>query len=152
MAEAILTVAGLYKDGILPKPQNYAYPFSRSPYLPRCSNNDRQELFVMFLEHRMRTFQGTFHVNPNYSLWYGWSEMQRSVTEIKEKAAEMLKNTRSKKKPLFPSVLGRTDLVKACLPACRGVGEDYKGGRKTDDTTLSRASEEMLPINERDHD
>jgi hypothetical protein len=48
-----------------------------------------QELFVMFLEHRMRTFQGTFHANPDYALWYGWSEMQRSLTEIKEKAAEM---------------------------------------------------------------
>jgi len=43
----------------------------------------------MFLEHRMRTFQGTFHANPDYSLWYGWSEMQRSLTEIKEKAAEL---------------------------------------------------------------
>jgi hypothetical protein len=43
----------------------------------------------MFLEHRMRTFQGAFHNNPDYSLWYGWSEMQRDLTEIKEKAAEL---------------------------------------------------------------
>ena len=48
-----------------------------------------QKLFVMFLEHRMRTFQGTFHANPDYALWYGWSEMQRDLTEIKELAAEM---------------------------------------------------------------
>jgi len=27
MAEAIMTVAGLYKDGLLPKPKNYAYAF-----------------------------------------------------------------------------------------------------------------------------
>jgi hypothetical protein len=37
----------------------------------------------------MRTFQGTFHANPDYALWYGWSEMQRDLTEIKELAADM---------------------------------------------------------------
>ena len=42
----------------------------------------------MFLEHRMRTFQGTFHANPDYALWYGWSELQRDLTEIKALAAE----------------------------------------------------------------
>jgi hypothetical protein len=89
MAEAILTVAGLYKDGILPKPQNYAYPFPDLLTFHDAPTTIEQELFVMFLEHRMRTFQGTFHANPDYALWYGWSEMQRSLTEIKEKAAEM---------------------------------------------------------------
>ncbi len=53
-----------------------------------------QKLFVMFLEHRMRTFQGTFHANPDYALWYGWSEMQRDLAEIKSLAAE-LKEQRS---------------------------------------------------------
>ena len=89
MAEAILTVAGLYKDGILPKPKNYAYPFPDLLTFHDAPTTIEQELFVMFLEHRMRTFQGTFHANPDYALWYGWSEMQRSLTEIKEKAAEM---------------------------------------------------------------
>jgi len=40
----------------------------------------------MYLEHRMRTFQGTFHASPDYAMWYGWSEMQRDLTEIKELA------------------------------------------------------------------
>jgi hypothetical protein len=48
-----------------------------------------QKLFVMFLEHRMRTFQGAFHANPDYTFWYGWSEMQRDLTEIKSLADEM---------------------------------------------------------------
>jgi len=43
----------------------------------------------MYLEHRMRTFQGTFHGSPDYALWYGWSEMQRDLTEIKELAADL---------------------------------------------------------------
>jgi hydroxylamine dehydrogenase len=89
MAEAILTVAGLYKDGILPKPKNYTYPFPDLLTFHDAPTTIEQELFVMFLEHRMRTFQGTFHANPDYALWYGWSEMQRSLTEIKEKTAEM---------------------------------------------------------------
>ena len=46
-------------------------------------------LFEMHLKHRMRAFQGTFHANPDYALWYGWSEMVRDLAEIKEKAAEL---------------------------------------------------------------
>jgi hypothetical protein len=37
----------------------------------------------------MRTFQGTFHSNPDYALWYGWSEMQMDLAEIKETAKEL---------------------------------------------------------------
>jgi hydroxylamine dehydrogenase len=89
MAEAIRTVAGLYKDGILKKPENYAYPFPDLLTFHDAPTPIEQELFVMFLEHRMRTFQGTFHANPDYALWYGWSEMQRSLSEIKHEAKEL---------------------------------------------------------------
>ena len=53
-----------------------------------------QKLFVMFLEHRMRAFQGTFHANPDYALWYGWSELQRSLAEIKEESARLRRDHR----------------------------------------------------------
>jgi len=89
MAEAIHIVAGLYKDGILPKPPNYAYPFPNLLTFHDAPTVIEQKLFVMYLEHRMRTFQGTFHASPDYALWYGWSEMQRDLTEIKELAAQM---------------------------------------------------------------
>lgn len=89
MAEAINTVAGLYKDGFLKKPKSYAYAFPDLLTFHDAPTVIEQTLFVMFLEHRMRTFQGTFHANPDYALWYGWSEMQRDLTEIKEMAAEM---------------------------------------------------------------
>lgn len=94
MAEAILIIAGLYKDGILPKPNNYAYPFPDLLTFHDAPTVIEQKLFVMFLEHRMRTFQGSFHANPDYSLWYGWSEMQRDLTEIKEMATEMREKTK----------------------------------------------------------
>ena len=87
MAEAIRTVAGLYKDGLVPKPKNYAYPFPDLLTFHDAPTVIEQKLFIMFLEHRMRTFQGTFHSSPDYALWYGWSEMQRDLTEIKELAA-----------------------------------------------------------------
>jgi hypothetical protein len=96
MAEAIQTVAGLYKDGILAKPAGYAFAFPDLLTFHDAPTPIEQKLFVMFLEHRMRTFQGTFHANPDYALWYGWSEMRRDLTEIKYAAEEM---RRTHKKP-----------------------------------------------------
>jgi hypothetical protein len=89
MAEAIRIVAALYKDGVLSQPKGYAYAFPDLLTFHDAPTVIEQKLFVMFLEHRMRTFQGTFHASPDYALWYGWSEMQRDLTEIKELAADM---------------------------------------------------------------
>jgi len=96
MAEAIRIVADLYKDSILPKPKNYAYPFPDLLTFHDAPTVIEQKLFVMFLEHRMRTFQGTFHANPDYAFWYGWSEMQRDLTEIKTMAAKMREQAKKK--------------------------------------------------------
>ena len=89
MAAAIRIIADLYKDGIIEN-RNAEYPqlltFHDAPTVIE------QKLFVMFLEHRMRTFQGTFHASPDYALWYGWSEMVRDLSEIKEMAEQMRLN------------------------------------------------------------
>jgi hypothetical protein len=89
MAEAVRTVAALYKDGILPKPANYAYSFPDLLTFHDAPTVIERKLFVMFLEHRMRAFQGTFHANPDYALWYGWSEMVYSLGEIKTMAEDL---------------------------------------------------------------
>ncbi len=89
MAEAIRIIAALYQDGVLEKPESYSYAFPDLLTFHDAPTPIEQELFVMFLEHRMRTFQGTFHANPDYALWYGWSEMKRSLSEIKTRAAEL---------------------------------------------------------------
>jgi cytochrome c553 len=89
MAEAISEVAALYKDGILAKPENYAYPFPDLLTFHDAPTTIEQTLFVMFLKHRMRAFQGAFHANPDYTLWYGWSEMVRDLTEIKKLSKEL---------------------------------------------------------------
>jgi hydroxylamine dehydrogenase len=89
MADGICVVAALYKDNVLPKPANYAYPFPDLLTFHDAPTPIEQRLFVMYLEHRMRAFQGTFHANPDYALWYGWSEMVQDLTEIKAMAADM---------------------------------------------------------------
>ncbi len=98
LAEAIRIVADLYKDGILKKPENYAYNFPDLLTFHDAPTTIEQKLFVMHLKHRMRLFQGAFHNNPDYSLWYGWSEMQRDLTEIKEKARELREHAAMHKK------------------------------------------------------
>ncbi len=92
MAEAIRTVADLYKDKIISKPEAYPYDFPLVLTFHDAPTVIEQKLFVMFLEHRMRTFQGAFHNSPDYSMWYGWSELQRDLTEIKELAEQMRLN------------------------------------------------------------
>jgi hypothetical protein len=89
MAEAIRVVADLYKDGVLEKPQSYAYPFPDLLTFHDAPTPIEQTLFVMYLEHRMRAFQGTFHMNPDYALWYGWSALKMDLAEIKSLAQDM---------------------------------------------------------------
>ena len=98
MAEAIRIIADLYKDGIIPKSKNYAYAFPDLLTFHDAPTVIEQKLFKMFLEHRMRTFQGTFHANPDYALWYGWSEMQQDLTEIKERAKQLRSSYKTKEK------------------------------------------------------
>ncbi len=92
MAAAIRIIAGLYADGVLAKPESYAYAFPDLLTFHDAPTPIEQRLFVMFLKHRMRAFQGTFHANPDYALWYGWSEMVRDLSEIKTRAAELRKD------------------------------------------------------------
>jgi hypothetical protein len=89
MAQAIRIVADLYKDGILKKPKAYRCPFPDLLTFHDAPTPIEQRLFLMFLEHRMRTFQGIFHASPDYALWYGWSELRRDLTAIKEMARDL---------------------------------------------------------------
>jgi hypothetical protein len=96
LAEAITIIAGLYKEGALKKPKDYAYPYPDLLAFHDAPTVIEQRLFEMHLKHRMRTFQGAFHANPDYALWYGWSEMVRDLTEIKSLAQD-LRRTQAKK-------------------------------------------------------
>jgi hypothetical protein len=89
LAEAIREIAGLYQDGVLAKPESYAYAFPDLLTFHDAPRPIEQRLFEMHLKHRMRAFQGAFHANPDYALWYGWSEMVRDLSEIRELAAAL---------------------------------------------------------------
>jgi hypothetical protein len=89
LAEAIREVASLYEEGVLARPEGYAHKFPDLLTFHDAPTTIEQTLFEMHLKHRMRAFQGTFHANPDYALWYGWSEMVRDLTEIRESAAAL---------------------------------------------------------------
>jgi hydroxylamine dehydrogenase len=102
MAEGIRVVAALYQDGVLAKPRDYAFAFPDLLTFHDAPTVPEQKLFVMFLEHRMRTFQGAFHANPDYALWYGWSEMVRDLAEIREAARDLRERHAARVGPARP--------------------------------------------------
>ena len=96
MAEAINIVASLYKDGILKKPDNYAFAYPDFWYYMRTGGGNLKQashidqvLFQMYMKHRMRTYQGVFHANPDYAYWYGWAMMTKDLAEIKRIAVDL---------------------------------------------------------------
>ena len=89
MAKAIRVIVGLYQDGTLQKPESYASAFPDLLTFSDSPTPIENRLFNMHLKHRMRAFQGAFHANPDYALWYGWSEMQQDLTEIEAMAEEL---------------------------------------------------------------
>ena len=56
-----------------------------------CRRGRVQNPAFLFVQPResSNSFKGTCHASPDYALWYGWSEMQRDLTEIKALAAEL---------------------------------------------------------------
>jgi hydroxylamine dehydrogenase len=96
LAEAIEIVAGLYKDGIIKKPENYSFAYPDFLYFMQTGGGDMkklshidQVLLQMYMKHRMRAYQAFFHVNPDYAYWYGWAMMVKDLGEIKEMAETM---------------------------------------------------------------
>ncbi|MBI1912645.1 MAG: cytochrome C, partial [Deltaproteobacteria bacterium] len=39
--------------------------------------------------HRMRNFQGIYHIVPEYQQWYGWKEMKIELEKIKAEAEKL---------------------------------------------------------------
>lgn len=74
LAQGIRNVEGLYELGLL------------DSGMPSIIQQRLSSLF----EQRMRTIHGAFHANPEYSIWLGWSEMQRTLVEISEMARDRI--------------------------------------------------------------
>ncbi len=98
-AEAIEIVAGLYQDHIIEKKEgNASYPDLLAFY--DVDTKVEQILYEMFMDHRMKTFQGAFHLNYDYSTWYGYGKLKKDLTEIKELAKAMRDEKTGKKQPI----------------------------------------------------
>ena len=82
-------VADLYRDGII----KYEHrPGAEYPDLLEFYDVDtkiERVLYEMFMDHSMKAFQGTFHMNPDYATWYGYAKMKKDVVEIRELAGHM---------------------------------------------------------------
>ena len=90
-AEAIEIVAGLRRDGFVEvAPGESVYPQLLSFY--DVDTKVEQILYDMFMDHRMKTFQGAFHINPDYTTWYGYAKMKQDLVEIREIAQKMRGN------------------------------------------------------------
>ncbi len=99
MAEAIEVVGGLYRDGIIKKPADYAFAYPDFLFFMQTGGAEGaknlevshidQVLFEMYMKHRMRAYQAFFHVNPDYAYWYGWAMLTKDLGEIKEMAKTM---------------------------------------------------------------
>jgi hypothetical protein len=101
MAQAIEIVAGLYRDGVIQKPEAYPYNYPNLLFFMRTGGGDlsrlsyiNQLLLKMYLKHRMRTYQAFFHVNPDYAYWYGWAAMVEELGAIQAKAEQMRKTAK----------------------------------------------------------
>ena len=88
-AEAIEIVADLYRDGII---KYDSRPGAEYPDLLAFYDVDthiEEILYEMFMDHRMKAYQATFHMNPDYATWYGYAKMQKDLVEIRELAGDM---------------------------------------------------------------
>ena len=56
---------GLYRDGILKKPEGWKYAPDLLQYYD-AKTSIEQELYLIMLEYRQRTFQGAFHASNDY--------------------------------------------------------------------------------------
>ncbi len=87
-AEAIEIVAGLRRDGIIAVGEGEGvYPQLLAFY--DVDTHVELLLYEIFMDFRMKTFQGAFHNNYDYSMWYGYAKMAKALAELREIDREM---------------------------------------------------------------
>jgi len=113
-ADSIETVASLYRDGVLPEPE-YVAELPSSPYTDVLRLYDQaipieEDLWLMWMEYRMRAFQSAFHANPDYTQWYGWAPLKETAVRINAEDARLRLDAEAKENtastPGFSLALG----------------------------------------------
>jgi hypothetical protein len=87
-AKAIQAVQGLYRDGILQPPKGWKYAPDLLQFYD-AKTKVEQELYLIMLEYRQRTFQGAFHASNDYMHWYGWAPLKSAVNTILEETKRL---------------------------------------------------------------
>jgi hypothetical protein len=87
-AKAIVAVQNLYKDGILQKPESWSFAPDLLQFYD-AKTSVEQELYLIMLEYRQRTFQGAFHASNDYMHWYGWAPLKTAVNNILEESKRL---------------------------------------------------------------
>ncbi|MDP6735018.1 MAG: multiheme c-type cytochrome [Nitrospinaceae bacterium] len=109
-AKAFDAVFTLYRHGKLEKPKNWTIgPNILEYYWARSSVE--QELYLIFLEHRQRAFQGAFHASNDYAHWYGWAPLNTAVNEILEGSMQLCEDHAQCKADIQLIMDGYTDIV-----------------------------------------
>lgn len=88
MAEAVSIVDDLYNSKVLSQKR----PFPAHGDILRFYEVDtpiEQMLYKMLFSHRMRNFQGIYHIVPEYQQWYGWKEMKIELEKIRSEAEKL---------------------------------------------------------------
>jgi len=89
-AEAIELVAKLYSDGVLESTTNKAtFPYPDLLTFYEVNNQIEELLYEMFMDYRMKTYQASFHLMPDYTTWYGYAKMKETLVEMKDLAADL---------------------------------------------------------------
>jgi len=118
-ADSIETVAALYSDGILQEPEYIAelpsYPYPDVLRFYDQATPIEEDLYLMWMEYRMRTFQGAFHANPDYVQWYGWAPLKEPAVRIQAEderlRAEAAGATEEAESPGFGVIIGIAALL-----------------------------------------
>ncbi len=84
-AEAIELIAKLYQDGILKPTTNQAtFPYPDLLTFYEVDSHLEELLYEMFMDFRMKTYQASFHLMPDYTTWYGLAKMKETLVKMKE--------------------------------------------------------------------
>ncbi len=82
LVKAITVINGLYDDGIIKKTKRF-FPHADLVKYDNFQNPIEELLYKMYAQHRMKTYMGTFHLNPSSQHSGGWGEMKKRLNEIK---------------------------------------------------------------------
>lgn len=125
MGEGITMIEGLYKDGLLdPMPENRPPNPVTGKNLTLTgqqtySNTSgiEAEFFETYKYALIHSWKGAYHMNPDYTHWYGWAQLNLDLEKIKSEDSTLrriaaLENVKSvKPKPGFEIALAFSVII-----------------------------------------